>query len=115
MSKKQLLFCITFLGHNKSYELYVRSINQSDIFGFIEIADFVFGEHSQLVVDPAEEQLKLEFSAVKRTLIPMQAVLRIDEVQKEGVAKITPVNTSNIAQFPTTMFNAPNNESGKKT
>lgn len=44
-----------------------------------------------MLVDPAEERLKSEFEGVNRTYIPMHAVVRIDEVEKEGVAKITEV------------------------
>ena len=33
------------------------------MYGFIEIEAFVFGERSQMIVDPAEERLKNEFAA----------------------------------------------------
>ena len=35
-----------------------------------------------------EEKLKAEFSGVKRTFVPLHAVVRIDEVEREGVNKI---------------------------
>ncbi len=41
-----------------------------------------------MVVDPSEERLKVEFNDVKRTYIPMHSVFRIDEVSKQGVAKV---------------------------
>ena len=41
-----------------------------------------------LIVDPAEEKLKSEFSSIKRSFIPVHSVIRIDEVEKEGVCKI---------------------------
>ena len=69
-----------------------------DLWGFIEIENFVFGERSQMVVDPAEEKLKTEFTGVKRSFIPLQAIVRIDEVEKEGVATIS--KGDNIAPFP---------------
>ncbi|HIA77609.1 MAG TPA: DUF1820 family protein, partial [Gammaproteobacteria bacterium] len=43
------------------------------------------------------------FSEVKRTYIPLHAVIRIDEVEKEGKAKITPTDAEkigNISHFP---------------
>ena len=49
---------------------------------------FVFGERSGLLVDPAEEKLKAEFQGVKRSYIPMHAVIRIDEVENSGPARI---------------------------
>ena len=92
------LFRITFLNKGQVYEVYVRDVFQSDLWGFIEIENFVFGERSQMVLDPAEEKLKGEFTGVKRSFIPLQAIIRIDEVEKEGVATIS--KGDNIAPFP---------------
>ena len=64
-----------------------RQIFQSDMWGFIEVEEFVFGERSQLVVDPSEEKLKNEFKGVKRSYIPMHSIIRIDEVEKQGVVR----------------------------
>lgn len=58
------------------------------MFGFLEVEELVFGEQTALVVDPSEERLKMEFSDVKRTYIPMPAIFRIDEVSKQGTAKV---------------------------
>ena len=38
---------------------------------------------------PREERIKSEFAGVKRTFLPLHSVLRIDEVKKQGVSKIT--------------------------
>ena len=92
------LFRITFLNKGQVYEVYAREVYQSDLYGFIEIENFVFGERSQMVVDPAEEKLKTEFNGVVRSFIPLQAIIRIDEVEKEGVATIS--KGDNIAPFP---------------
>lgn len=64
--------------------------------------EYVFGERSQLLVDPSEEKLKLEFAGVKRSYIPMHAIIRIDEVEKQGTGKISEATggTSNISTFP---------------
>lgn len=92
------LFRVTFLNKGQVYEVYCREVFQSDLYGFIEIEDFLFGERSQVVVDPAEEKLRTEFTGVKRSFIPLQAIVRIDEVEKEGVATIS--KGDNIAPFP---------------
>ncbi|HWK52739.1 MAG TPA: DUF1820 family protein [Hyphomicrobiales bacterium] len=92
------LYKITFLNKGQVYEVFAHGVYQSDLWGFIEIEDFVFGERSQMVVDPGEEKLKNEFSNVKRSFIPLQAIVRIDEVEKEGVATIS--KGDNIAPFP---------------
>ena len=74
---------------------------QSDLWGFLEVEEFIFGERSQMIVDPAEEKLKNEFSGIKRSFIPMQSIVRIDEVEKEGACKITEAPAgSNVSPFP---------------
>lgn len=102
MSKKRT-YRITFHNQGKVYEVYARNVHDSRLLGFVEVEDFVFGEKSSIVVDPSEENLKLEFNGVRRTHIPMHAVIRIDEVEKTGHAKITEVTSSNgnVAPFPT--------------
>ncbi|HMM74986.1 MAG TPA: DUF1820 family protein [Gammaproteobacteria bacterium] len=80
---------VTFHNQGKVYEIYARKVAQGGLLGFVEIEDIVFGEKTTVVVDPSEEHLKSEFQGVKRTYIPMHAVVRIDEVEKTGQSKIT--------------------------
>ena len=87
MSKKTL-FRITFANQEAIYEIYARAIKDSEIFGFLEVEELVFGEQTALVVDPSEEKLKMEFNGVKRTYIPIHSIIRIDEVTKQGTAKV---------------------------
>ena len=96
------IYKVIFQSQNKVYEVYARQIFQSDMWGFIEIEEFLFGERSQLLVDPSEEKLKHEFSGVKRSYIPMHSIIRIDEVEKEGAAKISDSSggAGNISAFP---------------
>lgn len=89
MSKEQSIYRIQFISSGERYELYVRELVSSQVFGFVEIADFVWDKHTELVLDPSHEKLKDEFSKVKRTYIPMHNVLRIDLVEKQGSAKIS--------------------------
>ena len=51
-------------------------------------------------IDPSEEKLRTEFEGVQRSFIPMHAVIRIDEVEKEGVAKITSTDGGTVTAFP---------------
>jgi hypothetical protein len=44
---------------------------------------------------------------VKRTYLPLHSVLRIDEVKKQGQAKITTFEGANVAQFPLPAYSAP--------
>ncbi len=98
------LFKVIFYNQNQVYEVYAKAIYQSEMYGFIEVEEFVFGERSQLVVDPGEEKLKSEFTAVKRSYIPMHAIIRIDEVEKEGTVRVSEVKTND--KFATIPFPA---------
>jgi len=94
------VYKVIFFNQGQVYEIYARQVFQSDLWGFLEVEEFVFGERSQMIVDPAEEKLKNEFSTIKRSFIPLHSVVRIDEVDKEGACKITDAKGSNVAQFP---------------
>jgi hypothetical protein len=94
------IFKVQFVREGKVWEVYAKKVSHGGLFGFIELEDFVFGERASVVVDPAEERIKGEFEGVKRTWLPIHAVLRIDEVRKSGVGKITAYEGGNVAQFP---------------
>ncbi len=98
MAASSEIYKVAFLNKGKVYELFVRQVYQSDLYGFIEVEDYVFDEVTQVVVDPNEEKLKNEFAGVRRSFIPMQSVIRIDEVEKGGVSKIS--SGDNITPFP---------------
>lgn len=85
------IFKVIFYNQNQVFEIFVRGIFQSDMYGFVEVEEFVFGERSQLVVDPSEEKLKNEFAGVKRSYIPAHSIVRIDEVESEGMPKVIDV------------------------
>lgn len=100
MSPKSI-YKVVFYNQNQVYEVFARAIYQSEMYGFIEVEEFVFGERSQLVVDPGEEKLKGEFSQVLRSYIPMHSIIRIDEVEKEGAVKVTEVKAGDkVMPFP---------------
>ncbi len=103
MTNKTSLFRVTFTYLEAIYEIYAAKIHESDMFGFIIIEDIVFGENTAIVVDPSEERLKAEFNGVKKIHIPMNAILRIDEVTKRGTAKVRDKLSSEtkVALFPT--------------
>jgi hypothetical protein len=96
------LYRVVFQNQNQIYEVFVRSVYQSELFGFIEIEQLVFGERSAVVVDPAEEKLAHEFANVERSYLPMHSIIRIDEVTERGNARITPSGSdTKVAPFPT--------------
>ncbi len=91
---------IIFHNQGEIFEVFVRNVYQSDMYGFVEVEEYLFGERSSLVVDPSEEKLKTTFEGVKRSYIPMQAIVRIDEVEREGQGKISLVNGEKVTPFP---------------
>ena len=107
-SVNRQIYKVTFLNKGQDYEVFVKNVYQSDLYGFIEVEDFIFGDKTQMVVDPGEEKLKAEFAGVRRSYIPLQAVLRIDEVEKEGAGKIS--SGDKIAPFPTLIHGGPSSE-----
>ncbi len=98
------LYKVIFMNQGQVYEIYARSVGQGSLFGFIEVEELVFGERTTVVVDPSEERLKDEFDAVKRTYLPMHSIIRIDEVEKPGVSKVSSVEGSNVSPFPTPIY-----------
>jgi hypothetical protein len=100
------IFKVLFVNQGKVYEIYARKVGHGGLFGFIEVEELVFGERSTVVVDPGEERIKSEFEGVKRTYLPLHSVLRIDEVKKQGVSKISSFEGGNVAQFPVPMFSS---------
>jgi hypothetical protein len=104
------VYKILFVNQGKVYEIYARSVSQGDLFGFLAVEELVFGERSSVVVDPSEERIRSEFAGVKRSYIPLHAVLRVDEVEKQGVSKISAAEGGNVTQFPMPMY-APGGDS----
>ena len=83
------MFKVVFQNDGKVYEIYARSVVSSSILGFVEVEGLLFGERAGVVVDPTEERLRSEFDGVERTHIPFHAVVRVDQVTRQGSARIT--------------------------
>ncbi len=93
------IYKVIFANREEVFEVFARYVYPSDMYGFVEVEEYIFGERSQVLVDPSEERLKAEFAQVKRSYIPMQAIIRIDEVEKEGIAKVS-AGSDKLAAFP---------------
>lgn len=101
------VFRVLFHNQGQIYEVYARNIYQSELYGFVEIEDYTFGNRSQMLIDPSEERLRNEFEGVQRSFIPMHSIVRIDEVEKEGTAKITDSKGDKVTPFPLPVPRAP--------
>lgn len=78
------LYKIVFLNNGKVYELYSGGVTSSGLWGFIEVSDLVFDTSDGLVVDPTEEKMRQEFEHARVLHLPIQSVLRVEEVEKRG-------------------------------
>ncbi|MGD2117497.1 MAG: DUF1820 family protein [Chromatiales bacterium] len=106
------IFRISFINQGKVYQLHAESVQQADLYGFVQLSGLIFGETSSVVIDPAEEKLKNEFSGVSSCLIPMHSVIRIDEVSKRGQNKIIELDANNnVMPFPSGLYSPDNTKS----
>ena len=83
MAEKRL-YKIIFLNQGKVYELFSEGVTSSGLWGFIEVSDLVFESGEGLVVDPTEERMRQEFEGARVLHLPIQSVLRVEEVDKRG-------------------------------
>ena len=112
VSEKQV-FKVVFHNQGEVWEIFAHEISQGGLFCFVEIEGLSFGNEEKVVVDPSQERLEREFEGVSRTYVPMHAVIRIDEVAKEGTGRISkPAGDGNVTVFPTPLY-APKGDSGK--
>ena len=83
------LFKVTFLHLGKCYELYAHHVASSSLWGFTEVGELDFEANGEgLVVDPTEERLREEFKDTRVLHLPMQSVVRIEEVERKGALAI---------------------------
>lgn len=103
------IYRVVFHNQGEIWELYARDIFQSDLWGFIEVETFVFEDASKLVVDPTSEKLRRTFEGVQRSYIPLNAIVRIDEVEREGTPRAVKAE-GKVAEFPRPMTLPPRND-----
>ena len=96
------LFKVTFLNHGRIYALYARRVASGALWGFTEVAELVFDVHAGVVVDPTEERLRDEFGDTRVLHLPMQSIVRIEEVEKKGQSVIRDAATGEkvVTPFP---------------
>jgi hypothetical protein len=96
------LFKITFLNHGRVYELYARHVSASSLWGFTEVGELVFDINDGVVIDPTEERLRDEFGNTRVLHLPMQSIVRVEEVEKKGQSAIRDAATgeSVVTMFP---------------
>ena len=93
---------VTFLSHGKVYVLYAQRVESGRLWGFVEVSGLVFDVHDGLVVDPTEERLRDEFAGTRTLHLPMQSVLRIEDVETKGPSAIRDAESGEqvVTPFP---------------
>lgn len=100
-SSQKKIYKVTFYNQGNIYELHAHGVSYSDMPGFVEVSELIFGERSTVLVDPSEEKLKSEFAGVNATYIPVHSVVRIDQVEREGNNKIVALDGKDtVTPFP---------------
>lgn len=80
---------VSFLNQGKVYELYCRKVVGSDLsYGFLRVSELVFEADDSVVIDPTEERMREEFEDVEVLHLPINSVIRVEEVRKRGTAVI---------------------------
>ena len=99
---QRILYKVTFLNAGKIYELYARRVTASSLWGFTEVADLVFDSKEGVVVDPTEERLRDEFADTRVLHLPMQSIIRVEEVERTGQSAIRDAATGEkvVTPFP---------------
>ncbi len=108
------IYRVVFVNQGKVYEIYARKVSHGSLMGFVEVEELVFGERSSVVLDPSEERIKSEFAGVKRSYLPLHSVIRIDEVRKQGVSKISVLEGGNVTPFPVSLYPAGGDPGAKR-
>jgi len=100
------VYRVVFFNQGEVWEVYARSVGQGGLFGFVEVGDLLFGQGTQVVVDPSEERLKSAFRNVTRFSLPIHSVIRIDEVDREGPSRVTAKaeGKAQLMPFPTPVY-----------
>ena len=114
MTEKHTIYKVLFHNQGKVFEIYAREVGQGGLFGFVEVADIVFGTKTAVVIDPSEDSLRREFEGVERLHIPMHSVIRIDEVKKEGSGRILEADGSaaSVSPFPMPVYTPSSDSEG---
>ena len=96
------LYKVTFLNAGRVYELYAKRVAAGSLWGFTEVADLVFDTREGVVVDPTEERLRDEFATTKVLHLPMQSIVRIEEVERKGQSVIRDAESGErvVTPFP---------------
>lgn len=88
-----VLFKVVFLQHDELHEVYARSVSESSMMHFVEVEALVLdapasSESGSPTQSKAQARLRSTYADVQRIYLPIQTILRIEEVHHVGTANI---------------------------
>lgn len=106
MAEDRHIYRVLFYDQGRVCEMYAKEVSQGGLYGFVEIQQLIFGAKTEVVIDPSEERLRQEFEGVRRVHVPMHAVIRIDEVDKERAGRLHAPEggEGKVTPFPLPMY-----------
>ena len=89
MTKQKKVFKVYFFHMDKVYTLFAKEVNASgELYNMCEISGIIFQRNKNLIV-PSEDEVRQEFSNLKRLMIPLHHLIRIDELENIDEEEIT--------------------------
>jgi hypothetical protein len=82
------IYKVVFYNHGKVYEIYARRVCTSDLWGFTCVSELELSPREGTLIDPTEERLRDEFQRTRALHLPMQSIVRIEEVAERGTSAI---------------------------
>jgi hypothetical protein len=80
------IFRVHFTWKEKQYELKAHSLDMTHPY-FVSIKDLVLPEESSVLINPADDELRKNFSEVRQLMLPFQSVSLIEEFTEDPDAK----------------------------
>ena len=82
------IFRVHFTWKEKAYELKARSLDMTHPY-FVSIKDLVLPEESSVLINPADDEIRKNFSGVRQLMLPFQSVSLIEEFTEDPDADKT--------------------------
>lgn len=76
------IFRVHFTWKDKAYALKARSLDMTHPY-FVAIMDLVLPAESNVLINPADDEIRKSFSAVRQLMLPFQSVSLIEEFSED--------------------------------
>ncbi len=80
------IFRVHFTWKEKEYELKARSLDMTHPY-FVSIKDLVLPEKNSVLINPADDEIRKNFSEVRQLMLPFQSVSLIEEFTEDPDAR----------------------------